>query len=125
MAKIPCQICNVKGTLQKVGNNYYRIRHYQGSFNKKLRFHYHQNTKEYALKHLEKLRQQNMLVNTIFDQNPKNNKVNIDLKEHKQHSKQANIRASSSARIGLTLLSFNKSLTKPITTLIGLLLEHG
>ena len=99
MVKIPCQTCNVKGTLQKVGNNYYRIRHYQGSFNKKLNFHYHQNTKTYALTHLEKLRQQNILVNTIFDQNTKNNKVNIDLKEHKQHSKQQNKGASSSARI--------------------------
>ena len=99
MVKIPCQVCNIKGTLQKVGNNYYRIRHYEGSFNKKLKFHYHQNTKEYALQQLEKLREQNMLVNTIFDQNPKNTKVNIDLKEHKQHSKQQNIRASSSARI--------------------------
>ena len=99
MVKIPCQVCNKKGTLQKVGNNYYRIRHYQGSFNKKLRFHYHQIDKTYALKHLEKLGQQNMLVNTIFDQNPKNNKVNIDLKELKDCSKQANRWASSSARI--------------------------
>ena len=40
-----------------------------------------------------------MLVNTIFDQNPKNTKVNIDLKEHKQPTKQQNTRASSSARI--------------------------
>ncbi len=99
MVKITCQICNLKGTLQKVGNNYYRIRHYQGSYNKKLKFHYHQNTKAYALQKLEKLREQNMLVNTIFDQNPKNNKDNIDLKEHKQHSKQQNRWASSSARI--------------------------
>ena len=40
-----------------------------------------------------------MLVNTIFDQNPKNNKVNIDLKELKQHNKQVNSGAGSSARI--------------------------
>ena len=99
MVKIPCQICNIKGTLQKVGDNYYRIRHYEGSYNKKLRFHYHQNTKQYALQQLEKLKQNNMLVNTIFDQNPKNTKANIDLKEHKQHNKQVNSGAGSSARI--------------------------
>ena len=99
MVKIPCQICNIKGTLQKVGNNYYRIRHYEGTINKKLKFHYHQIDKEYALTHLEKLRQNNMLVNTIFDQNPKNIKVNIDLKELKHHTKQVNSGAGSSARI--------------------------
>ena len=99
MVKIPCQVCNIKGTLQKVGNNYYRIRHYDGSFNKKLKFHYHQNTKTYALTRLENLRQNNMLVNTIFDQNPKNTKVNIDLKEHKQPTKQQNSGAGSSVRI--------------------------
>ncbi len=87
MVKIPCEICHIEGTLQKVGNNYYRIRHYEGTINKKLRFHYHQNTKQYALKHLEKLRQQDMLVNTIFDQNPKNTKVNIDLKTYKNKKK--------------------------------------
>ena len=102
MVKIPCQVCQIKGTLQKVGNNYYRIRHYDGSFNKKLKFHYHQNTKAHALQELEKLRQQNKLVNTIFEvfyQNTKNNKVNIDLKQHKQHNKQQNSGASSSVRI--------------------------
>ena len=99
MVKIPCQICNLEGTLQKVGNNYYRIRHYEGTINKKLKFHYHQIDKTYAMKHLEKLIEQNMLVNTIFDQKPKNNKTTIDLKEHKQHSRQQNIGASSSARI--------------------------
>jgi len=99
MVKIPCQVCQIQGTLQKVGNNYYRIRHYEGSFNKKLRFHYHQNTKPYALKHLEKLREHNLLVNTIFDQNTKNTKVTIDPKEHKQTSKQQNMLASNSGRI--------------------------
>ena len=102
MVKIPCQVCHIEGTLQKVGNNYYRIRHYDGTVNRKPRFHYHQNTKDYALKHLKKLRQQNKLLNTIFDQadqNPKNTKVNIDLKE-KQTSPESRIRgAGSSARI--------------------------
>ena len=59
MVKIPCEICGIAGTLQKVGNNYYRIRHYTGvdKTTRKPRFHYHQNTKHYAEKQLEKLRE--------------------------------------------------------------------
>lgn len=57
VVKITCETCKVKGTLQKVGNNYYRIRHYDGiDKNRKPRFHYSSTTKEYAESELEKLR---------------------------------------------------------------------
>ena len=69
MVKNECEICNVKDTLQKVGNNYYRVRHYDGVApnTRKPRVHYHQQTKEYAERELEKLRRTNALENTIFD----------------------------------------------------------
>jgi hypothetical protein len=83
MVKIECEICKVKGTLQKVGNNYYRVRHYDGvdSSTRKPRFHYHQQTKEYAETELEKLRGTKTLEGSIFDQNRNKTKVTIDLKE--------------------------------------------
>ena len=83
MLKIPCQICNLEGTLQKVGNNYYRIRHYTGvnKTTRKPRFHYHQNTKHYAEVELEKLRGTKTLENTIFDQTKNGQQVNIDPKQ--------------------------------------------
>ena len=58
MVKIECEVDNTEGTLQKVGKNYYRIRHYDGvdPSTRKLRFHYHQNSKEYVENQLEKLR---------------------------------------------------------------------
>ena len=68
MVKISCEICKLKGTLQKVGNNYFRVRHYDGvGSNGKPRFHYHQNSKAYALKELEKLGETGVLKNTVFD----------------------------------------------------------
>jgi len=56
VVKIECEVCGILGTLQKVGRNYYRIRHYDGVVNSKPRFHYHQNSKEYVENLLEKLR---------------------------------------------------------------------
>ena len=58
------------GLLQKVGRNYFRIRHYDGydSDSGKPKFHYHQIGKDYALSELEKLRGANGLGNTVFDQ---------------------------------------------------------
>jgi hypothetical protein len=40
--------------------------------NTKLRFHYHQISKEYAERELERLRNANVLEGTIFDQKSKN-----------------------------------------------------
>ena len=68
MVKISCEVCKLEGTLQKVGNNYYRIRYYDGvGSNSKPRFHYHQNSKAYALEELGKLRGTGVLKNTVFD----------------------------------------------------------
>jgi hypothetical protein len=39
--KIVCQVCENKGYLQHIGKNYYRVRHYLGSVDGKLRFSYH------------------------------------------------------------------------------------
>ena len=82
MVKIPCQVCNKKGTLQKVGNNYYRIRHYTGvdKTTRKPRFHYHQQTKHYAEVELGKLGGTKALENTIFDQTETGQQDNIDPK---------------------------------------------
>ena len=91
MVKIECEICREKGTLQKIGNNYYRVRHYDGVDleTKKLRFHYHQQTKEYAKRELEKLVGTKALENTVFNQNKIGQKVNIDLKQTKLSPKLA------------------------------------
>ena len=81
MVKITCEVCKVEGTLQKVGNNYYRIRHYEGvdPETRKQRFHYHQQTKGYAETELQKLGTK-ALDNIIFDQHKAGQQVTIDLK---------------------------------------------
>jgi hypothetical protein len=102
MVKIECEICNVKGTLQKVGNNYYRVRHYDGidSSTRKLRFHYHQQTKEYAERELKKLEGTKALENTVFDQGKAGQEVVIDRKLKESNLIFRNRRAGSLARLG-------------------------
>ena len=70
MVKVLCSECNEMGLLQKVGNNYYRIRHYDGydPTTNKPKLHYHQIAKDYALSKLELLKGTKALENTIFDQ---------------------------------------------------------
>ena len=92
MVKIECEICKVEGTLQKVGRNYYRIRHYDGvdPNTRKPRFHYHQINKDYTERQLQKLRGTKALERTVFDQKNKNTRVNIDLKELEKVSDEEN-----------------------------------
>ena len=39
--KIKCDVCGNEGQLQHIGKNYYRVKHYLGSIDGKLRFEYH------------------------------------------------------------------------------------
>jgi hypothetical protein len=57
MTKIVCEQCNKIGYLQRIGNNYYRIRHYLSldPTTKKPIFQYHQVTKAYAEDQITKL----------------------------------------------------------------------
>ena len=101
MVKIECEICKVKGTLQRVGRNYYRTRHYNGvdPSTRKTRFHYHQQTKEYAESQLKKLRGTKTLDGTIFDHNANKTKVTIDLKETEKVSNSKNQMGRSSSLV--------------------------
>jgi len=46
--KIVCEICWNLGQLQHLGRNYYRVKHYLGSVDGKLRFEYHEQSLEYV-----------------------------------------------------------------------------
>ena len=54
MVKISCEICSKEGLLQQIGRsgNYYRVRHYEGMFQGKPKFSYHQVSKNYAEQYL-------------------------------------------------------------------------
>ena len=67
--------------------------------NTKLRFHYHQISKDYAERELEKLENTKVLEGTIFDQKSKNTGMPIDLKETEEVSDEKNEWAGSSVRI--------------------------
>ena len=45
--KIVCEICGNLRQLQHLSENYYRVKHYLGSVNGKLRFEYHKQSLEY------------------------------------------------------------------------------
>jgi hypothetical protein len=102
MVKIECEVFSTEGTLQKVGKNYYRIRHYDGvePSTRKLRFLYHQNSKEYAENQLEKLGGTKSLENTVFDQGRTDQEVFIDRKLKESSPIFRNRRAGSLARSG-------------------------
>ena len=95
MVKVLCSECNEMGLLQKVGNNYYRVRHYDGydQATNKPKFHYHQISKDYALSKLELLRGTRVLENTIFDHldqdldHKTDSKITIDLDKTKPSPK--------------------------------------
>ena len=67
--------------------------------NRKLRFHYHQQTKEYAESELKKLRGTKALENAIFDHNANKTKVTIDLKEAEKVSNNKNKMGRSSSLV--------------------------
>jgi hypothetical protein len=103
MVKIACEKCKLKGTLQKVGRNYYRVRHYDGvdPETRKLRFHYHQQTREYAERELEKLRGTKALENTVFDQVKDGQEVIVDRKLKESSLNQPNTSGRSLVWLGL------------------------
>ncbi len=45
--KVLCEVCGLQGQLQHLSENYYRVKHYLGSVNGKLRFEYHKQSLEY------------------------------------------------------------------------------
>jgi hypothetical protein len=51
--KIKCEICGNLGQLQHLSENYYRVKHYLGSVNGKLRFEYHKQSLEYIKRVLD------------------------------------------------------------------------
>jgi hypothetical protein len=54
MVKIMCEQCQTEGMVQRISNNYYRIRHYDkmNPTTKKPLFIYHKNSKQYIEKQL-------------------------------------------------------------------------
>jgi hypothetical protein len=46
--KIKCEVCGNQGQLQHLSKNYYRVKHYLGSVDGKLRFEYHKQSFEYV-----------------------------------------------------------------------------
>ena len=46
--KIICEVCKNLGQLQHLGKNYYRVKHYLGSVDGKLKFEYHKQSFQYV-----------------------------------------------------------------------------
>ena len=46
--KIACEACGKMGQLQHLSKNYYRVKHYLGSVNGKLKFEYHKQSFQYV-----------------------------------------------------------------------------
>ena len=46
--KIVCEVCGKMGYLQHIGKNYYRVRHYVGIVDGKLKFQYHKQSFQYV-----------------------------------------------------------------------------
>jgi hypothetical protein len=45
--KIVCEVCGNQGQLQHLSDDYYRVKHYLGSVNGKLKFEYHKQSLEH------------------------------------------------------------------------------
>jgi hypothetical protein len=45
--KVRCEACGNQGQIQHLSENYYRVKHYLGSVNGKLKFEYHKQSLEY------------------------------------------------------------------------------
>ena len=73
--KIVCQVCGVKGYLQRIGKNYYRVRHYVGYKNGKPVFKYHRQDPEYVQRLIdeEKKTRADQVDHNDIDQNLKAN----------------------------------------------------
>jgi uncharacterized FlaG/YvyC family protein len=46
--KIKCETCGIEGQLQHLGKNYFRVKHYLGSSDGKLKFEYHKQSLQYV-----------------------------------------------------------------------------
>ena len=73
--KVECQVCHQFGYLQKIGQGYYRIRHYDKIVDGKSTFHYHQQTKEYIDRILPNIEH----LNTPIDLKLKDNSIILDI----------------------------------------------
>ena len=51
--KVKCEVCGNQGQLQHLSENYYRVKHYLGSVNGRLRFEYHKQSLEYIKRVLD------------------------------------------------------------------------
>ena len=73
--KIVCQVCGVEGYLQRIGKNYYRVRHYVGYKNGKPVFKYHRQDPEYVQRFIdeEKKTRADQIDHNDIDQNLKAN----------------------------------------------------
>ena len=87
--KIVCEVCRNLGQLQHLSKNYYRVKHYLGSVDGKLKFEYHKQSPKYISEILAKRQD----IDPI-DLN------NIDLKLNNSSSFTENTRAGSLARLG-------------------------
>jgi hypothetical protein len=46
--KVKCEVCGNLGQLQHLSKNYYRVKHYLGSVDGKLKFEYHKQSFQYV-----------------------------------------------------------------------------
>jgi hypothetical protein len=90
--KIKCEVCGNLGFLQHLSQNYYRVKHYLGTIDGKLKFEYHKQSLAYVKSNLDVP----AIVREIDPIDPKA----IDPKLNASDSfNQNGLRASSSVRI--------------------------
>ena len=95
--KIVCEVCGKMGYLQHIGKNYYRVKHYLGSVDGKLKFEYHKQSFQFV----QRILNENKTENNIDPINLKN----IDLKILKSHPNyQNNTSLGSLAWWGIALV---------------------
>ena len=93
--KIICEVCKNLGQLQHLSKNYYRVKHYLGSVNGKLRFEYHKQNPSY----IDKVFKEQANNNEPFSIDPIGQN-NIDQKLFNNGSISENVWAGSLARLG-------------------------
>ena len=59
--KVQCEVCGNLVQLQHLSENYYRVKHYLGSTDGKLRFEYHKQSLEYIRTVLDNVKEGNVI----------------------------------------------------------------
>ena len=90
--KVRCEVCGSPGQLQHLSENYYRVKHYLGSVNGKLRFEYHKQSLEY-IKGVLDTSEEHKDIDPIDQKNIDPNLLNVSCFNE-------NRRAGSLARLG-------------------------